>query len=83
MYSPANQRGFMQTDGKYLQLNNLFIFKTRSNLSKHKIRITKQTPAQVGWDKKRQPLATLACEPEQNDNQDWITAVHNRSSQDY
>ena len=52
MYSPANQRGFMQTDGKYLQLNNLFIFKTRSNLSKHKISITKQTPAQVGWDKK-------------------------------
>ena len=52
MYSPANQRGFMQTDGKYLQLNNLFIFKTRSNLSKHKVSITKQTPAQVGWDKK-------------------------------
>ena len=52
------QAGFMQTDLKYLQLNNLFIYKTRSNLSKHKI--TKQTPAQVGWDKKRQVLATLA-----------------------
>ena len=50
----------MQTDGKYLQLNNLFIFKTRSNLSKHKISITKQTPAQVGWDKKGEALATLA-----------------------
>ena len=58
MFSPANHTGFMQTDGKYLQLNNLFIYKTRSNLSEHKI--TKQTPAQVGWDKKRQVLATLA-----------------------
>ena len=60
MFSPANHTGFMQTDGKYLQLNNLFISKTRSNLSKHKISITKQTPAQVGWDKKGQALATLA-----------------------
>ena len=58
MFAHDNHTGFMQTDGKYLQLNNLFIYKTRSNLSKHKI--TKQTPAQVGWDKKRQVLATLA-----------------------
>ena len=70
----------MQTVGKYLQLHNLFIYKTRSNLSKHKI--TKQTPAQVGWDKKGQALATLACEPEQNDNQDGITAVNDTPSQE-